>query len=230
VSLFDNMPQAGRAKSEQTGFAFPASLSERYRPRRLADFVGLDKPKKVLSRFADAPFPNAAFLFVGPSGIGKTSMGLAFCEAIRAELHHVPSQQANVETIENVIRQCHYVPSSGHSYHVILVDESDRMSKAAQLHLLSKLDATAFPPSTIFIFTANTTDGLEDRFISRCMQLQFSSHGLAEPTAELLERIWRAEAGETAERPNFLKMVRESGGNNIRDAVNSLQVELLSAA
>jgi len=42
-------------------------------------------------------------------------------------------------------------------------DEADRMSKAAQLHLLSKLDATAFPPNTIFIFTANATDGLEDR-------------------------------------------------------------------
>ena len=229
MSLFDNMPQAeSRAGSEQTGFAFPASLSERYRPRRLADFVGLEKIKKVLSRFADAPFPNAAFLFVGASGVGKTSMGLAFCETIKGELHHVPSQTCNVETLENVIRQCHYVPSSGHSFHVVLVDEADKMSKAAQLHLLSKLDATAFPPSTIFIFTANTTDGLEDRFISRCMQLQFSSHGLAEPTAELLERIWQAEAGETAAKPNFIRLVRDSG-NNIRNAVNSLQVELLAA-
>jgi hypothetical protein len=103
------------------------------------------------------------------------------------------------------------------------------MSKAAQLHLLSKLDATAFPPATVFCFTANSVESLEDRFISRCMQLQFTSHGLAEPTAELLERIWQAEAGDTAERPNFLRMVRESG-NNIRDAVNSLQVELLAAA
>jgi replication-associated recombination protein RarA len=223
------MPSSGaRPESGQASLAFPASLSEKYRPRRLADFVGLDKPKKVLSRFADAPFPNAAFLFVGPSGVGKTSMGLAFCETIRGELHHVPSQTCNVETLENVIRQCHYVPASGHSFHIILVDEADRMTKAAQLHLLSKLDATAFPPSTIFLFTANTTDGLEDRFISRCMQLQFTSHGLAEPTAELLARIWQAEAGTTDEQPNFLRMVRDSG-NNIRDAVNSLQVELLAA-
>jgi replication-associated recombination protein RarA len=229
VSLFDNLPSSGaRPESGQTGLAFPASLSEKYRPRRLSDFVGLDKPKKVLTRFAASPFPNAAFLFIGPSGVGKTSMGLAFCETIKGELHHVPSQTCNVETLENVIRQCHYVPSSGHSFHIVLVDEADKMTKAAQLHLLSKLDATAFPPSTIFIFTANSVEGLEDRFISRCMQLQFTSHGLAEPTAELLERIWQAEAGTTGERPNFLRMVRESG-NNIRDAVNSLQVELLAA-
>ena len=229
MSLFDNMPSSGaRPESVQAGLAFPASLSEKYRPRSLADFVGLDKPKRVLSKFADAPFPNAAFLFVGPSGVGKTSMGLAFCETIKGELHHVPSQTCNVETLENVIRHCHYVPSSGHSFHIVLVDEADKMTKAAQLHLLSKLDATAFPPSTIFIFTANSVEGLEDRFISRCMQLQFTSHGLAEPTAELLARIWQAEAGTTGEQPNFLRIVRDSG-NNIRNAVNSLQVELLAA-
>lgn len=229
MSLFDNMPQAGsRAGSEQTGFTFPASLTERYRPRVFSDFVGLEKVRKVLSNFVARPTLNAAFLFVGPSGVGKTTMGLALCEALKGELHHVPSQQANVETIENTVRMCHYVPSSGHSFHVVLVDEADKMSKACQLHLLSKTDSTAFPPSTVFVFTANTVEGLEDRFVSRCMQLQFTSHGLAEPTAELLERIWQAEAGDTTERPNFLRIVRDSQ-NNIRDAVNSLQVELLAA-
>jgi hypothetical protein len=50
----------------QTSIEFPASLSEKYRPHDLADFVGLEKPKRVLAKFAASPFPNAAFLFVGP--------------------------------------------------------------------------------------------------------------------------------------------------------------------
>jgi len=90
----------------QAGLAFPASLSEKYRPHSLAEFVGLDKPKRVLSKFAASPFPNAAFLFVGPSGTGKTSMALALCEAIRGELHHIPSQNCNVPTVEETVRQC----------------------------------------------------------------------------------------------------------------------------
>ena len=210
----------------QTQLGFPQTLTEKYRPRTISEFVGLDKVKRVLTKFADAPMP-CSFLFVGPSGCGKTTMALALGEAIRAEIHHIPSQKCNAQAIDDVVRQCWFAPMNG-TFHLVVIDEADRMSNAAQLALLSKLDSTAAPPQTIWIFTCNTTDGLEPRFLSRTMQLNFSSHGLAEPTAELLERIWQAEAGETAERPNFLRLVRESG-NNIRDAVNSLQVELLAA-
>ena len=227
MSLFDGMALITGAKNtSQAGFVFPASLSEKYRPHSLNEFVGLEKPKRVLAKFADYPFPNAAFLFVGPSGTGKTSMALALCEAIRGELHHIPSQSCNVANVEDVVRQCHYVPRNN-TLHVVLVDEADQMSTAAQLSFLSKLDGTAFPPQTVFIFTANATDKLQDRFLSRCMVLQFQSHGMAKEAANLLERIWIAEAGDTAERPNFLRMVQD-GKNNVRDAVNSLQVELLA--
>ncbi len=210
----------------QAGLSFPASLSEKYRPRALSGFVGLEKPRKVLAKFADAPFPNAAFLFVGPSGTGKTSMALALCEAIRGELHHIPSQSCNVQTVEETVRMCHYVPRHN-SLHVVLVDEADAMTPQAQLAFLSKLDGTAFPPQTVFIFTANDTERLQDRFLSRCMTLQFSSHGMAKEIAGLLESVWVAEAGETTDKPNFLRMAQDSR-NNVRDAVNSLQVELLA--
>jgi replication factor C subunit 2/4 len=228
MSLFDGMSMmtgASGSQANQGGFAFPASLSEKYRPHSLADFVGLDKPKKVLSKFADAPFPNAAFLFVGPSGTGKTTMALALCEAIRGELHHIPSQNCNVATVEDVVRQCHYVPRNN-TLHVVLVDEADVMTPQAQLSFLSKLDGTAFPPQTVFIFTANDTERLQPRFLSRCMTLPFSSHGMASDAATLLESIWKREAGD-ATPPNFDRLVKDSR-NNIRDAVNSLQVELLA--
>ncbi len=220
MSLFQNLPV-----DCQAGLAFPASLSEKYRPHTFAEFVGLEKPKKILSKFASVPY-QSAWLFVGPSGTGKTSMALALCEVIRGELHHIPSQQCNVENIEGVIRQCHYVPANGKSFHVIIADEADRMSKAAQLALLSKLDATAFPPSTIFVFTCNTTEGLEDRFISRTRQIAFQSHGMAEQAAKLLETIWEREVG-AAEKPNFLRLVRDSQ-NNVRDALMSLETEILA--
>src|SRR3984893_7390004 len=150
MSLFDGVSMAtGTTQTiEQGMMQFPASLSEKYRPHSFDAFVGLDKAKKVLAKFAGSPFPNAAFLFVGPSGTGKTSIALALCEAIRGELHHIPSQSCNVATLEDTVRMC-YSPPRTNTLHVVLVDESDQMTSAAQLAFLSKLDGPAFPPQTL---------------------------------------------------------------------------------
>jgi DNA polymerase III delta prime subunit len=68
--------------------------------------------------------------------------------------------RGTLEAVQHVCRQCHYSPRQRENwqpvrFHLVLIDEADQMSNAAQLALLSKLDATAFPPNTIFIFTCN---------------------------------------------------------------------------
>jgi replication-associated recombination protein RarA len=212
--------------AQGAGLTFPASLSEKYRPRDLADFIGLDRPKKVLSAFCKRP-ASGAWLFVGPSGVGKSTMALALAAELQAELHIIPSQKCNAQSIEDTVRACWYAPLTPGGFHLVLADEADQMTNAAQLALLSKLDATDPAPNTIWIFTANDTERLQDRFLSRCMVLSFQSHGLAKEAAALLERIWFAESGTDAGKPNFLRMVQDCK-NNIRDSVNSLQVELLA--
>src|SRR5260370_17636983 len=108
MGLFDNTVDAGNP-AEQTGFSFPASLTEKYRPHSFADFIGIDRPRRIMENFAKNP-KSDAFLFVGPSGIGKTSLALAFAEMIGGELHHIPSQKCNVDTLENIIQTCHRAP------------------------------------------------------------------------------------------------------------------------
>jgi replication-associated recombination protein RarA len=124
-------------------FAFPQSLAEKYRPRAIADFVGLEKPKKIIGRFAENPY-QSAWLFVGPPGVGKTSMALALASQIDAEIHHIPSQKCNAQAIDDTCRICAYVPLSG-GFHLVIVDEGDKMTPAAQLALLSSTRPTHHP-------------------------------------------------------------------------------------
>jgi DNA polymerase III delta prime subunit len=109
---------------------------------------------------------------------------------------------------------------------VVIVDEADQMTTAAEIGFLSILDSTDFPPNTIFIFTGNSTDGLEPRFLSRCRPIEFSSYGMNGEASALLERIWDAEAPADAEKPNFSRIVKDAL-NNIRAAVMALDTKLM---
>jgi DNA polymerase III gamma/tau subunit len=209
----------------QIDLAFPQSLAERYRPTRITDFIGLDRPKKVLTAFAKRP-ASGAWLFVGPSGVGKSSMALALAADLQAELHKIPSQKCNVQTIEDTVRHCWYAPLMPGGFHVVLADEADQMTSAAQLALLSKLDSTDPTPNTIWIFTANETERLERRFLSRCKVLEFSSYGLAGEIATYLDTIWHAEGGN-GNAPDLERMAKDSR-NNVRDCLMRLEVELMA--
>ena len=211
----------------QAGFEFPQSLTEKYRPRTIDAFVGLDKPKKVCRRLIANPMPSA-WTFVGASGTGKTSLALALAEQTPAELHHIPSQDCNLENIEKVRRICQYVPRAGCKMHLVLVAAAVWLSVAAQTSLLSKLDATNFPPNTIFIFTCNTTERLEARFLSRTHVIEFSSYGLSKDVAGLLEEIFAKESEPGMTAPNFARIVKDSA-NNVRESLMKLETELFTA-
>jgi replication factor C subunit 2/4 len=212
--------------SPQTDLSFPTSLAEKYRPTKVSDFIGLEKPRKIVEKFSANP-KSCAFLFVGPSGTGKTSLALAMCEAVKGELIHIASQHCTVAELEEALRMTAYVPMAGKKFWFVLVDEADQMTEKAQLALLSKLDATGFPRQTIFVFTCNSIERLEARFLSRCMQIEFSSYGMSEDITSFLEHVWHAEGG-SADCPDLKRLAKETR-NNVRDCLMRLEVELLAS-
>jgi len=221
---------AAHAVVEMPKLQFPQSLTERYRPRAVGEFAGLAKPKAVLSAFVQKPYPSA-WLFLGPSGVGKTTMGLAIAQQIRAELQHIASRQCDLETVEATARRCHFMPlfnQGAMCLHLVLVDEADQMTQAAQLAFLSKLDATGFPPNTIFIFTANDTRLLEPRFLSRCRLLEFQTAGMQQDLPKLLAQVARREGHKTSSL-DFDRMA-QLASYNVRDALMRLEVEMMAGA
>jgi replication-associated recombination protein RarA len=206
---------------------FPQPLSEKYAPRRVEDFVGLAGPKRVLANFLANPYPSA-WLFVGPSGTGKTSMALAMAEQIPAELKHVPSRDCDLEMVEQTCRACHYFPWAGKKMHLVLVDEANEMTPAAQDAFLSKLDGTDQPPMTVFVFTTNDTYRLAERFQSRCRVLQFESSQPGSAIAAHLRQLWALERPEEP-LPAWVDLDRiaAEAGNNLRAAMMKLELILL---
>lgn len=243
--IFAPEPQSAfdLGQPKQNGIDFPVTLAERYQPRKIRDFIGIERPKQFLSGLLAKPRP-CALLFVGPPGAGKTATALAFAEELPGSLHHVSAQKCDVATLDALNEKFAYCPPRG-QFWVCLVDEADQMTEKAQVQLLSRLDGTASlkpmygggfergtPPPIIWIFTCNgrgddQTDppySLTERFKSRCMLQQFPAASQAD-LAVYLERLWNSEGGQACTPEWFSFMAH---GVGVRDALMRLESDLLA--
>lgn len=203
-------------------------LTDKYQPKRISDFAGIPRAKAIMSHIVANPYPSA-FLFTGAAGTGKTTLGLAVASELDAELHHIPAASCNLDTIQRTCEACYYAPMFGRgAFHLVLIDEADKMTPAAQIALLSRLDATAFPPQTIFIFTSNSVKGLEPRFLSRCRVIEFDGAAESVDTANYLFSVWVKETGRTVGAPRMADLVARTAGN-IRSALMELEMEIIMA-
>lgn len=200
-----------------------SSLCEKYRPLRIADFIGLTKPKLILQELAARP-RRCALLFEGESGTGKTAMALAFASEIPAQVRILPAHECTRDNLTRLWATCQYGPKAGFRRHLVLVDQADTLSKSHQIDLRSKIDGPEKLDHVIWVFTATPTTRLEAGFRSRCMQLKFTTYGNSAAAAELLERIWHAEA-PTSPRPNFARIIKEANGD-IRAALMEIELKL----
>ena len=225
-------------KPEQSGPDFATPLVEKYRPRRIADFIGLEGPKRLFQNLLKAPRP-VAVLLVGPPGCGKTTLAMAFAEELPGTLHHISSQKCDVATLDRLNDLLAYYPSRGR-FHVVKVDEADQMTDKAQL--LSRLDGTASlkprfgggfeqgqASPVIWIFTSNgrgetgiaPPSTLEPRFLSRCLVIPCERPDEAE-IAQFLRRIWALEGGAASDDPSPLAEICDG----VRDALTKMEVAL----
>jgi DNA polymerase III delta prime subunit len=91
----------------------------------------LERPKKVLSAFCRRPASGAS-LFVGPSGVGKSTMALALAAELHAELHKIPSQKCKAPGRSSPNAHNHYFVASKRAIgiwccsHAALVSHSNK--------------------------------------------------------------------------------------------------------
>jgi replication-associated recombination protein RarA len=174
-----------------------ASMAERHRPKNLTDMVGQGYVVFRLETFLESPY-STAFLFEGPTGIGKTTAALAIASALGAiefgGLEIIRSGEQDAESVERVLRDLRYTPMLGSGWKVIIADEADLMSPKAGHLWLSALED--LPAKSVVIFTTNRASKFQDRFLDRCERFTFEADSTTHlhDAQLLINRIWAVEA------------------------------------
>lgn len=214
---------------------FPARLWEKYEPKRVRDFIGIEGPRRIAISLINRPRPDS-FIFHGPTGCGKSTLGMAMCREMGASLVHIPAQQCDVARIDQLALDLQYVPPQGGLWFV-LIDEADEMTDKAQLQLLSRMDGTAKlqatwghafmvgkVPPIFWLMTCNSMANFEPRFVGRCKPIDFDPV----PTvlvAKYIRKVWGQERGRPGLPLEFFTSLAE--GADVRNALNRLELELL---
>ena len=218
------------------------SLYNKYRPLQLSNVVGQARVVRALTKQAESNKFFQVYLFAGPKGTGKTTMGrivaallncqarkgtqvcgkCRFCLGIKAghapDVHEIDGASNNgVEQAKALKEKAYYAPIEG-KQSVYLLDECHMLTTAAWNSLLK---VTEEPPEFVtFILCTTDPQKVIPAILSRCQRYQFS----VVPEEGMAERLMLIAKKEniTLEQDAALGLSRLAMGS-LRDAITYLE-------
>jgi len=197
------------------------SLYLKYRPKTLEEVRGNTGVVSTLQSMLTKESCPHAFLFYGPTGCGKTTLGRIVASMLQCEgqdLCEVDSADfRGIDTVREIRRNSRYVPMQS-KCRVWIIDECHKMTNDAQNALLKILEDT--PPHAYFILCTTEPQKLLSTIKGRCQQFQ------VEPLNErqmkgLLRGVVKAE-GESIADEVYEQIINDSFGLP-RNALNVLE-------
>ena len=217
------------------------ALPLKYRPMTFADVVGQEHVVRTLRHAIESERVANAYLFIGPRGIGKTTLSRIFAKALNCQspngsepcgkcvncreiaagrsLDVVELDAAShnkVEDVKPLLEQCQFAPASS-KYKIYIVDECHMLSNAAWNAMLKTLEE---PPQHLrFIFATTEGDKVLATIISRCQRFDLRRIQTHDIVARLKDVCAKEKVKATDDA--LLAIARGAEGG-MRDALSSL--------
>ncbi|MBU0595597.1 replication-associated recombination protein A [Candidatus Bipolaricaulota bacterium] len=170
MQLFD---EQDRASADAAPSDDSAPLADRLRPRALdevvgqASLLGSDGPLRALLEKET----YRSFLFWGPPGTGKTTVGRILAQRSNARFVHLSAALSGVKDVRQVLESSRFRWKTNGKRDLLFLDEIHRFTRSQQDVLLSFLEEG----SVIFVgaTTENPSFALNSALLSRCQLFCF---------------------------------------------------------
>ena len=221
----------------------PQVFYRKWRPRTLGEVVGQEPVTRTLLNALKSGRVSHAYLFCGPRGTGKTSMGRALAKAVNClttegkgepcntcEICQSINENRALDFIEidaasntgvddiRTLRERVTISPAQARYKVYLIDEFHMLSTAASNALLKTLEEP--PPHVIFILATTEVHKILPTIMSRCQRFDFRRISLTD-IVKRLEVICKTE--QITIEPEALRLIAKSAVGSLRDALNLLE-------
>ena len=146
---------------------------EKYRPSTIAEVILPSHIKATFEQIVNGgEVPN--MLLTGTAGVGKTTVAKALCNELDLDFLLVNgSEEGNIDTLRNKIKQFASTVSLSGGYKVVILDEADYLNpQSTQPALRGFIEE--FSANCRFILTCNFKNRVIQPLHSRCTVIEFN--------------------------------------------------------